>query len=51
VDTFPIFYITKHPVGLRDVAGEEVKSVQGREKGKEYTQSTEGVKTEEVKYS
>ena len=49
--TSPIFCITKHPVGLRDTAGEEVKSVQGREKGKEYTQSTEGVKTEEVKYS
>ena len=49
--TSPLFCITKHPVMLRDTAGEEVKSVQGREKGKEYTQSTEGVKTEEVKYS
>ena len=32
--TSPIFCITKHPVGLRGTAGEEVKSVQGREKGK-----------------
>ena len=29
----------------------EAAQKQGREKGKEYTQSTEGVKTEEVKYS
>ena len=33
-DTSPIFCMAKHPAMLRDTAREEVKSVQGREKGK-----------------